>query len=256
MVPDPFLCTPGGRTSGSNYYLANECQQITGLTVAFTATEDIRSTNGFTMQLNADSPYGVDAMQQYVFLVGSNAIGVNSIYGVINNWQNYTTAIVCGGVDVASTPISNGIPQGYTLQITLQYQGNNVSGALFEVLNDGQILGSQPLSVSHAGCNCSLPANNQCTGYQSSADLSPITAFQVNIVGPGSGSGTVFTSGAGTISYAVSDGSLTALSGLPSTLSSVTPCVENLLCTAETSNASYGQLNACPAQSITQTFST
>jgi hypothetical protein len=245
VVPDPFFCGAGGRASNSNYFLANGCQQITGLTVAFTATEDIVSTNGFTVQLNADSQLGVDAFQQYVFRV--SGIGISA---QINNWQNASTAIVCGASGVTLTPLLNGIPKGYTLRITLQYyRGTNVSGALFEVLNNGQTLGSQSLSVSQTGCNCSLPQGFTCTGYQSTADLSPITAFQVNIVGPGNGAGTTFTSGAGTISYSVSDGSLTALSSVP-------PCVVNPLCTAETSNASYGQLLACPEQTMTQTFNT
>ena len=98
------------------------------------------------MQLNADSQHGVDAFQQYVFYVQGN-----SIQAGIANWQNATTEIVCGFVGVASTPIANGIPQGYSLRITLQYQGNNVSGALFEVLSQGEPVGSQTFLVSQAG---------------------------------------------------------------------------------------------------------
>jgi hypothetical protein len=209
-----------------------------------TATEDIVSTNGFTVQLNANSSQGVDAIQQYVFFVQGNLI-----QGGIANWQNATTEIVCGDRGVASTPINNGIPKGYTLQMTLQYQGNVVSGALFEVLSQGQPVGTQTLLVSQVGCNCNLSGGFQCTGYQSSADLSPITAFQVNIVGPGGGAAATFTSGAGNIVYAVSSGALTPLSSPPR-------CVELAFCTAETSNASYGQLNGCPAQVLTQAFST
>jgi hypothetical protein len=63
-----------------------------------------------------------------------------------------------------------------------------------------------------AGCNCSLLPGQTCTGYQSPADLSSMTAFQVNIVGPAGGNSTTFTSGGGIIEYAVSDGALTALS--------------------------------------------
>jgi hypothetical protein len=248
-VADPNRCSPGGRTSSSNYFLANNCLPITGLTVSFIATEDIVSDSGFTVQLNADSQQGVDAWQQYVFRVDGK-----SIKAQINNWQSIYTAIVCDVLDVASTPINNGIPAGYTLQITLQYQDSSVSGALFEVLSAGKPVGTpQTFLVSQAGCGCNLPPCPNpgvcCSGYQSSADLSPITTFQVNIVGPGNGASTTFTSGAGNIVYEVSSGSLTALSDFPA-------CGERNFCTAETSNASYGQLNACPAQSLTQTFST
>ena len=249
---DPTRCSPFGRKSSSNYFLANldfqnNCQPITSLTVSLTATADINSSSGFSVQLNGDSQQGVDAWQQYVFMVQGNLI-----QGQINNWQNSTTAIVCDAVDVGFTPISNGIPKGYTLQITLQYENVSgaVSGARFQVFSQqGQSVGDQTFLVSQAGCNCNFPAGFQCTGYQSAADLSPITAFQVNIVGPGNSSAANFTSGAGNIVYA--GAALTALSSPPA-------CVEAAgnLCTAETSNASYGQLDACPHQSQTQTFST
>ena len=250
ILDDPNSCPPTGRGSSSNYFFANfdranNCQPITGLTVSLTATdEDIVSSSGFTVQLNANSQQGVDSVQQYVFLVQGN-----SIQGGISNWQNAMTEIVCGFVDVASTPINNGIPKGYTLQITLQYQGNSVSGALYEVLSQDQPVATKTLLVSQAGCNCNLAGGFQCTGYQSSADLSPITAFEVNIVGPGGGASTTFTKGAGNIVYAVSSGVLTPLSSEPR-------CIEIAFCTNETSNASYGQLDGCPAQSLTQTFST
>ena len=252
VVADPSTCLPSpGRTSSSNYFLTNNCQYITGLTVSLTATQDIVSDSGFTVQLNADSrfqqPRAVDAWQQYVFLVTGT-----SIQGVVNNWKDLTTAIVCGSVNVASTPISNGIPKGYTLQISLQYAGNSVSGALFEVLSNGQPVGQAvSLPVSQAGCNCNLGPGFTCTGYQGDFDLSPITAFQVNIVGTGNGASTTFTSGAaGNIQYAVSSGGLTAVNTVPACVASAA-----LSCTAETSNAKYGQLLACPAPSMTQTFS-
>jgi len=180
------------------------------------------------MQLNADSQQGIDAWQQYAFSVQGN-----SIRAAINNWQDSTTAIVCDYRDVASTPINNGIPNGYTLKITLQCQ--DVSGVRFEVLSQGQFLGDQTFLVNQAGCNCNLPAGFQCTGYQSTADLSPITAFQVNIVGPDKRSAANFRSGAGNIVHAVAGAELTAVSSPPA-------CVvaAGNLCTAETSNARTG----------------
>lgn len=249
---DPSFCSPTGRKSSSNYFLANfdfqnNCQPITNLSVTLTATADINSSSGFTVQLNGDSQQGIDAWQQYVFSI----VG-NSIKGQINNWQNSTTAIVCDAVDVASTPISNGIPNGYSLQITLQYENVSgaVSGARFQVFSpQGKSLGDKTFLVSQATCNCNFPPGFQCTGYQSTADLSAITTFQLNIVGPGNSSAANFTSGAGNIVYAGPE--LTALSSPPA-------CVEAAgnLCTAETSNATYGQLDACPHQSQTQTFNT
>jgi hypothetical protein len=178
--------------------------------------------------------------QQYVFLIAGN-----SILGAINNWQNPGTATVCGSVEVGSTPIWNGIPEGYTLQITLQNDNlDNVSGAIFEVINGSrQVVSRAQLSVNQTGCNCH--SGVPCTG---STVLSPITAFQVNVVGLDKGESTKFTSGKGTIGYSVSSGALTALANVPRF------CSASFTCTGETSNASYGQLLACPEQSMTQTF--
>ena len=253
ILDDPDTCSPGGRTSRSNYYFGNNCQPVTGLTISLTASEDIVSDNGFQLQLNAYSQHGVDSAQQYLFFVQEN-----SIQGVISNWASSSQAIVCDSVNVASTPIKNGIPAGYSLKITLQYQGNSVSGALFEVLSSGlPVATPQTFLVSQAGCHCSdmgqcppsPPVQFCCTGYQSSADLSPITAFQVNVVGPGGGASATFKSGEGNIQYSVSSGTLIPLSSPPL-------CVENAFCTAEGSNASYGPLSGCPGQFLTQTFGT
>jgi hypothetical protein len=257
VLSAPAYCPPanaalglGALGSSSNYFLVNgdSCQYIEGLTVSITASETIVSDNGFTVQVNAIGAPGVGlaASQQYVF-----SITGNSIQGEIDNFtQDDMALIVCGGVDLGSTPISNGLPEGYTLQVTLQYQGVYVSGALFEVLNNGRQISSAQLPVSQTGCNCSLPPGYTCSGYRSAADLSPIAAVTVNIVGPGNGEPTMFTSGAGTINYAVSSGALTAASTLPSCVSS------SYFCTVESSNASYGELFACPEQSMTQSFGT
>jgi hypothetical protein len=44
---------------------------------------------------------------------------------------------------ILTTPIPNGIPQGYMLQITPQYDDrSHVTGALFEMANNGQTIGS------------------------------------------------------------------------------------------------------------------
>jgi hypothetical protein len=243
-VENPTSCGSGGRYSNSNYFFANSCQPITGLTVSFTATDDIVSSDAFSMQLNAYSQQGVDAAQQYLFKV----VG-KSIQGWINNWQaNKTTAIVCGGIGMGGTTAENTLPAGCTLQIALEYTGNVVSGAVFTTLCNDKTVESHALSVSDAGCHCGLPAGYSCVGYQSPADLSAITAFQVNIVGAGGGSSATFTKGSGNIVYAVSDGTLTPLRSLPG-------CIDTFFCTEETSNATYGVLNSCPAPSLTQTFS-
>jgi hypothetical protein len=77
--------------------------------------------------------------------------------------------------------------------------------------------------------------------------IAPITAFELNLVGPGDKANAVFSSGAGTIIYAA---------GTPLTVqNSVPSCTATDLHTLETSNSIYGSLDAGPSFVITQAFS-
>jgi hypothetical protein len=73
-------------------------------------------------------------------------------------------------------------------------------------------------------------------------------AFEVDIVGPGGGTGTIFSSGAGTITYAAT----TALTGLAAPPA---PCCEWAGGTGEYSNSIYGPLPSPASTTFTQTFS-
>jgi hypothetical protein len=77
-------------------------------------------------------------------------------------------------------------------------------------------------------------------------ELAPVTAFELNLVGPANSESSVLSSGAGTITYAAST-PLTVLSSEPA-------CTESGYVTAETANTVYGLLAAGPAGTITQTF--
>jgi hypothetical protein len=77
-------------------------------------------------------------------------------------------------------------------------------------------------------------------------ELAPITALELNLVGPANSESAVLSSGAGTVTYAAST-PLTVLRGEPA-------CTETGTVTAETANTSYGVLAAGPSNSITQTF--
>jgi hypothetical protein len=215
-----------------------------GLTVVLEVTEDIRSDNGFSIQLNANSPAGneVDAFQQYGF-----SITDGSIQGFIANFANALTEIVCDYTDVGSTPIDNGIPAGYSLVLRLlNDDAGNITGTNYQVFDSrGVMLANNTFLVQDAGCNCSGDAIT-CLGFKQ-GDLSPITAFTIDIVGPGNGSKATFSGGAGNIIYTAT-GRLTPLASTPT-------CVEQNLHTEETSNATYGTLNGCPRQFVTQPFS-
>jgi hypothetical protein len=80
---------------------------------------------------------------------------------------------------------------------------------------------------------------------ESASDLSPIVAFQVNLVGPQGGLSTTFTSGAGNITYKATT-PLTAYSAAP-------PCCADLSGhTQESGNSVYGLLPAASGTSFKQ----
>ncbi len=77
-------------------------------------------------------------------------------------------------------------------------------------------------------------------------DIAPITAFELNLVGPANSESATLSSGAGTITYAATS-ALTVLSSEPS-------CTESGYITAETANTVYGELPTGSSNSFTQTF--
>ncbi len=76
--------------------------------------------------------------------------------------------------------------------------------------------------------------------------LPPLTAFELNIVGPYNAESTVFSSGAGVITY-TANAPLTALSNLPA-------CTAVYSITAEEANTVYGEMIDGPHDVLTQTF--
>jgi len=79
------------------------------------------------------------------------------------------------------------------------------------------------------------------------ADVAPIVAMQLNIVGPaGSSSTAVFKSGAGTITYSAQN-QLTPLRSVP-------PCSEISNPTAEVSDSYYTVMQAGATGNLTQNF--
>jgi hypothetical protein len=120
---------------------------------------------------------------------------------------------VLGGIDSATGPLvfqqgtvlslpNNTVPAGYALEIDLiNDSAGNITGATFSVTDNT----GKTTSVSSP----TLDANQQF----------PIVAFQVNVVGPDNESDSQFYSGAGTITYEISNGQLCVEGGLPDTCS-------------------------------------
>src|SRR5277367_4635848 len=76
----------GGLEGRSNYFLANECKPVTGLSVAIKVTQDIVADFGFSFQLNAYSPAGANSKWQQ-YCVGLDTKGpAPQLVGSIDNW--------------------------------------------------------------------------------------------------------------------------------------------------------------------------
>jgi hypothetical protein len=222
----------------TNCLLSNNCNPLHNVSVFINVTQDIvcqsndpapppnTFVTGFTFQMNCYSPgEELNAWQQY-------SIGVQNgqIIGEINNYKADRTQVLREGLVLAPAP--NGtIPAGYSLKISLVNDVDcNIINVSFQVFNGQQLLAS----ASPLGINPFF-------------DVAPIVAFELNLVGPGSGESATFSSGAGSITYSAAT-ALTASTVLP-------PCAEATnIKTAEKGNTAYGSVPAAPTININQGF--
>lgn len=229
-VPPPSK----GLGSNRNYVLSNDdCKPLTDLKVTVDVTQDLVGSNGLGFQLNAYSlslnPPPPVIWQQYML-----GISVEKskpwIHPSIENWSKSNGILIRGGKDLLALP-SIKIPAGYKLQIVLENDKNgNVTGATFAV-------------IDNQGKTHSMTEELKSLAKYSPADLAPIVAFELNLVGP---KGDILSSGAGAITYTASS---------PMTVSNKEPsCVATHTITAETTNSVYGALPASPSKTFTQTF--
>jgi hypothetical protein len=234
---DPVAPPAAGLGSNSNYILFNNCNPLLGLSVTINVTQDIvcqsasGPTTGFGFQLNAYSPKNEkSAWQQYVVALFSN-----ELIGAVDNWPVSGNNIINDFFDLTTTPSANRLPAGWQVRISLLNDGaGNITGATYVVVDN---LGSTKANVTKT-----LTAIAGVT----SADIAPITAFELNLVGPVNGESAVLSSGAGTIVYSAS-AAMTVLNAEPS-------CTESGYITAETANSFYGQLSGTPSPVFTQSF--
>jgi hypothetical protein len=232
-------------SSNSNVVLFNNCKSLHNLTVALALNRDLITlgNNGFSLQLNCypqtkpQATYRGNPMYwfQYEIAVRSNQVqwaiqywswaqggfGVIGVKGLgfspPNNWSPIRSAS------------SNQVPAGSVMQISLKTDHNgNVHAAAFSITDPTGKVSSYKFP---------FPSDALCAIY----------GFQVNLVGPPSGTHSChFTSGVGMLTYSVSSGELavqnTNTCGGPQTL------------TAEKSNAVYGQCTASgvPAPKVLQ----
>jgi len=179
--------------SGSSNTAPGVCPNLINVVVAITITNDLvvdwttGPTKGFGVQLNAFSAPGFKCIfQQYAFsLEGAQIIAWVNNYGangsLIDSWY-----------DMKAKFKNFTIPAGTQFQISLFNDGatGNVNEFSVTVFNGS--------AVQIATFDKKLKS----TKGGSAKNLAPITAFEVDIVGPVNGAGTVFSpSGLGTIQY-------------------------------------------------------
>ena len=238
QIPGSVPAPAWGLGSNSNYILYSDCNSLINLSVTINVTEDMvwQSTSGspptadgFGFQLNAYSTPGqLCAYQQYVIVLVEAELS-----GWVDNW-GANGQLMNEMVGLTTLPNVT-IPAGYSIQISLANDNDgNIVGATYDVIDN---LGNTQAKVTQ-----DLLAIAGVT----SADLAPITAFELDLVGPYNSESAVLSSGAGTITYEAAS-LLTVLSQEPS-------CTESSAITAETANSFYGPLPAAPSNTFTQSF--
>jgi hypothetical protein len=218
--------------SNLNYLLVSDCRSMTDLKVSIKVTQDMvceassGPTKGFSFQLNAYSPANYKtAWQQYAI-----ALWGSTVECFIDNWEAGLTETVNNFFPVATLPSAK-IPAGSELTIALQNDvTGNITGATYTMVDN----------------NGKTVANVSKTVSSDKAKLAPITAFELDIVGPVNSEGAILSSGAGTIIYP-SSGSLTPTTMQPT-------CIQEPVVTAETANTSYGSVIGAGTNTLSQSF--
>ncbi len=244
--PVAAVAAPGsGLTGSSNYYLYGGLTSkggqipLMGLVVTIDIIEDLVGSPPFSFQFNAWSPKGdLDAWQQY---------GVSMIPGS-SQWDSFAENWPTGGNNLFNleepgfVTMANGttLPKGTKIVIELLYSGSNVSGSICTFYNGaGSKLGSQQINI--------IGQPLAAGGTIAESDLAPIIALQLNLVGWGNYANTVFSGGAGTITYS-STTPMTALPGPPSDAEAT-----NII-TGEQANSGYGSLPSGASKTFYQAF--
>jgi hypothetical protein len=117
---------------------------------------------------------------------------------------------------------------------------------LLEQYDDSIVGVTYIVTDNQGGSGPTSRGSSSISGVNPADDLAPITAFQLDLVGPDNGGISVLSSGAGTIVYEAS----TPLTALPTEPS----CTDGDAVTCEVANSVYGLLPAGASSTFTQSF--
>jgi hypothetical protein len=252
----------GGLASSSNYIIGSaDGAALQNPSVTITIMEDLVIAPGvanFGFQMNSYSTKNANnvpsneyvAWQQYLIVPQFNTQSVTCGY------QGYLAAPPQGpgGQLFNSGPLSlvplksaTTIPKNWTFTLALKSAPNDPHWNIIEAdLTAADSTATPPWSITTKCKLLNLTLN--AGGPVTSANVAPICAFQLNIVGPSGGTSTaVFKSGGGNITYTAQN-QITAFSSVP-------PCAEVNNPTAEISNVSYSQLPTGTHSTLVQSFS-
>ena len=244
--------------SNVNYLLYSNCNLLTATSVTIQITQDLIPSNGFGFQLNcyAQSANSNAAMYQQFMI--REAPGNHELACFVDCFIASGSEMINDEVPLAALS-STTLPAGFILTITLTSDPatGNITAATYLVVDNTGATKSQTISL--------LGQNNEITNKPvTSANLAPLVAFQLNLVGhsanDATGGNTEFSSGAGVIEMFSGGNPMTVLTyplpGLPA------PCIPSwndnglLPLTAETSNSLYSTLPLGPGQAFAQLWST
>lgn len=245
-------------SSGNNLILIDVCQNLQNLTVTVNVTQDLITAGdtGFSLQLNA-YPQTTSSAQgqtlnwlQYILYVGfpTNNLGWEIQYWDVGAQPYSSTQVWPPGhvpIPANSTPWLPALPNDFHVQPFGPAPANRLlAGSVMKI----QLTTNAAGAVISADFYVTDPKGNLSHGnfpFPANARF-PIYGFQVDLVGPGGNASCNFLSGAGTILYTVSAGTLA--------VQSTTTCGGSQPGTAESSNATYGPLSPSSGSAVSQGF--
>jgi hypothetical protein len=233
FLQGPVAPTPHNFGSDANYLLFSNCRHLQDVEASIEITEELVGSNGFGLQLNASSPNSFTTVwQQYLVVVQEWTLRIS-----VELWHSGSDEVINEWFTWAAFPWDT-LQAGdkFTIQLKTDTEGN-VIAASFVGESNGSTFDSQTIVLTEL----ETTEGNEVT----QADLAPVVAFELDIVGPDNGQSTEL-SGGGTIRYYARP-SLTPLSELPT-------CVESRLVTRETSNCLYGTLPLLQSNAFSQPF--
>lgn len=180
-------------SSDKNLWLYNSNNNLPSTFLNVIVDKDITSDEGMSIQLTCICPSASPlSIQQFFF---SMPPPFESLVAVINTWSGTDPDPQIDAIFpvISNLPTAGIIPAGWNLMIQLNNDGNGDVTSVESAVTDSS--SNSPIGTS------TVDITQLTTVSGSSASLSPIYGYTVNIVGFANQASTTFSSGSGTIVY-------------------------------------------------------